>query len=69
MKTPLFLQEFEVLLKQLHAPKGSSAKKRSLIRRMNENPIFHLTEKQLCGVSQTDELLLKGLFQKIHAFM
>jgi len=69
MKTPLFLQEFEVLLKQLQVQKSSSSKKRSLARRMHENPIFHLTTEQMNGVCQRDKVLLNGLFKKLHTFM
>jgi len=69
MKTPLFLQEFEGLLKQLQAQKCSTTRKQSLARRMNENPIFHLTEKQLSGVRPSDEKSLKNLFEKLHGFM
>jgi predicted transcriptional regulator YheO len=69
MKTQVFLQEFEVLLKQLQSKKGISTKKRSLTRRMVENPIFHLNEKQMKNLAPHNKDALSLLFEKLHTFV
>ena len=69
MKGPLFLNQFEIALKQLHAKKGCSSKKRILSHRMIENPLFHLSETKINGLCPSDEKNLTTLSHRLQAFL
>jgi hypothetical protein len=69
MRNAIFLYEFEVLLKQLHTKKAISNKKKSLVRRMSENPLFHLNSQEIQMLAPTQKESLESLFEKLHDFV